>query len=51
MERYNEALTAFDQALELRPDDDAAQANKGVALARMERYDEALAAFDRALKL
>ena len=48
--RITEALTAYDQALELDPENAMAWNHKGHALNRLGRYQEALAAFDRAVK-
>ena len=51
MNRYEEALAAYDAALKLNPDDPSTLGNQGVALALMGRNEEALAAFDRSLEL
>ena len=48
---YEEALAAYDRAIELDPDHAVAHLNRGPALARLERYKEALAACDRAIEL
>ena len=45
------ALAAYDQSLELRPDDYAILNNRGNALSELGRYGEALAAYDRSLEL
>ena len=49
--RYEEAVSAYDQALHLNPDDANVWFKKGNALLRLERYEEALSAFDRASPL
>jgi tetratricopeptide (TPR) repeat protein len=49
--RYDDALIAFEKALEARPDFYAAWANRAYVLDRMGRYREAIAAIDRALRL
>jgi tetratricopeptide (TPR) repeat protein len=51
LQRYEEALAAFNRAIALRPVDPGAWNNKGVALAALQRYEEALAAFNRAIEL
>ena len=42
MEQYEEAITSFDQALEIEPDDHQAWNNRGLALADLGRLDEAI---------
>jgi len=49
--RYDEALNAFDRALELRPDYPPALINRGNALEDLRRPDAALASYDRALSI
>ena len=44
--RYEEALSAYDQALAARPDYTAALNNRGNALQSLKRHEEALASFD-----
>lgn len=51
LQRYDDALIAFEKALEARPDFYAAWANRAYVLDRMGRYREAIAAIDRALRL
>jgi len=51
LEHYEEAIRAFDKAIELNPDVPVAWYNKGVALANLEKHDEALRAFDKAIEL
>ena len=51
LDRYEEALTSFDQALALTPDDPAAWFYRGSTLQFLGRYEEALTSFDRALAL
>lgn len=51
MGRYEEALTDFHRAIELRPDADWAVAERGETHRLMERYEEALSDFDRAIEL
>ena len=42
-ERYQEAITAFDRAIQLQPDNYKALANRSIALYELKRYDEAIA--------
>ena len=49
--RYDEALAAYDRAIELRPDYAEAHSNRGVALGRLDRDEQALADYDRAIEL
>ena len=49
--QYLAALTAFDRALDVRPDYVSALVNKGAALTLLRRYDEALVIFDQALDI
>ncbi|MCU0474813.1 MAG: tetratricopeptide repeat protein [Anaerolineae bacterium] len=47
--RYEEALSAYDQAIDQQPDLSWAWARKGRTLRLLERYTEALACYDKAL--
>ena len=49
--RYQEALTVFEQALQLDPDDTVAYNGKGLAFFELKRYQEALTAFKQAIEL
>lgn len=49
--KYNEALKAYDKAIELKPDYVEAWYNKGVVLDNLGRHDEALKAYDKAIVL
>lgn len=49
--RYEEALAAYNHALDLDPGFTAALHNKGLSLERLRRYDDALAAYERALAI
>ncbi|RCV62743.1 Tetratricopeptide (TPR) repeat [Methanophagales archaeon] len=48
---YGEALKAYNKAIELKHDYDAAWNNRGLALAKLYQYDEALKAYDKAIEL
>jgi len=49
-DRYEEALSAFEQAIRLDPNYALAYYNKGVALENLKRYDEALVAYEQTIR-
>ncbi len=49
--RCEEALEAFNKALEINPQNEVALANKGAVLSDLGRHEEALNAFDKALEM
>jgi tetratricopeptide (TPR) repeat protein len=49
--QYDEAIQAFDHAIQLDPQYAKAWNNKGVALAGQNQYDEAIKAYDEAIRL
>jgi len=49
--RYQEALLAFEQAIQLDPNDAVIYNGKGLALSNLNRYGEALAAYEQAVQL
>ena len=49
--RYQEALLAFEQAIQLDPNDAVIYNGKGLALSSLNRYGEALAAYEQAIQL
>jgi len=49
--RNEEAITSFNKAIEIKPDDHQAWMNWGLALGNLERYEEAIAYFDKALEI
>jgi tetratricopeptide (TPR) repeat protein len=49
--RYEEALAAYEQAIQLDPGDAERYTEKGAALYALRRYGEALAAYERSLEL
>jgi pentatricopeptide repeat protein len=48
--RYEEALQAYEKALELNPDDSYVWCEKGFTLFSLDRYEEALMVFDKILE-
>ena len=48
---YAQALTCFNKAVEIQPQNNAAWVFRGVVLIHLERYEEALASCDRALAI
>ena len=51
LDRYEEALLAFDADMEHAPENSGLWSNKGIALSMLQRYDEAVAAFEQAIRL
>ncbi len=51
LDRHDEALEAFDRALEGAPDEPALHNNRGEALSKLTRFADAVDAFDRGLAL
>ncbi len=51
LKRHDEALTACDKALALKPDLDCAWACRGNVLTELKRHDEAFAAYDKAVEI
>ena len=50
LERYDDSLTAYDQYLGIRPDDETAYLGKAELLLRMDQLDDALAVYQAAYK-
>ncbi|MBE9181538.1 tetratricopeptide repeat protein [Oculatella sp. LEGE 06141] len=48
---HQEALSSYDKAIELKPDDYGVWNNRGNALKELERYDDALVSYDKAIEL
>jgi tetratricopeptide (TPR) repeat protein len=51
LKRYDEAIKAFDEAIELKPDYAKAYNNKGITLKNIGKLDEAINAYDKAIEL
>lgn len=51
LERFEEALVAFDRAIKLKSDFYPAWYGRGNVLSSLERYEEAIAAYDRATQI
>jgi len=49
--KHDEAINAYDKAIELDPKDASAWYNKGHALNRLEKHDGAIKAYDKAIEL
>ncbi|MCC5899846.1 MAG: tetratricopeptide repeat protein [Phormidium sp. BM_Day4_Bin.17] len=49
--RYSDAIVAYQQAVQLKPDYHQAWSNQGSALFHLQRYPEAIAAYNRALSI
>jgi tetratricopeptide (TPR) repeat protein len=49
--RYEEAISSYDKALEIKPDNDEVWNNRGFALGILDRYEEAIASYDKALEI
>jgi tetratricopeptide (TPR) repeat protein len=51
IQKYNEALKAFEKTIKLKPNSTDAWYSKGIALVKLGKYNEALKAFKKAIKL
>jgi tetratricopeptide (TPR) repeat protein len=49
--KYEEAITLYDKALEIDPNDVVALNNKGLALKNLSKYEEAITLYDKALEI
>ncbi|WP_103899353.1 tetratricopeptide repeat protein [Petrotoga halophila] len=49
--RYEEALRAFEKAIEINPQDDKARFGKGVALGELGRHEDALEAYEKVIEI
>jgi tetratricopeptide (TPR) repeat protein len=47
---YEEAINAYDKALEIKPDSSEAWYNRGIALRNLQRYEDAIASYDKAIQ-
>jgi tetratricopeptide (TPR) repeat protein len=50
LKRYEDALQAYDKAINIHTSDSSQWQNKGITLANLTRYEEAIAAYDNAIK-
>lgn len=50
-EKYEEAITSYDEAINLNPNYISAWNNKGIALFRLGRYEDAIGCYDKALEI
>ncbi|MER3435672.1 MAG: hypothetical protein C4288_20350, partial [Leptolyngbya sp. ERB_1_1] len=51
LERYEEAITSYDKAVEIKPDKHEAWNNRGVALSALGRKEEAITSYDKAVEI
>jgi tetratricopeptide (TPR) repeat protein len=51
LDKYDDAIKAYDEAIKLDPEDAEAWYDKGAALYMQGKYDEATMAYDTAFKL
>ncbi|MDX2097923.1 MAG: tetratricopeptide repeat protein [Leptolyngbyaceae cyanobacterium bins.59] len=51
IERYSEALSAYDKVIKMRPDEYVAWFKRGIVLETLQLYEEALMAYDRVIEL
>ena len=49
--RYDEAMTSYDKAIQIEPDNAKAWFSKGAALMNLQRYEEAFTSYDRATQI
>ena len=49
--KYDEAIKAFDKAIEINPQYSLAWYNKGRALYKLNKFDEAIKAYDKAIEI
>src|SRR5208337_742950 len=50
-EKYNEAIKAFDKAIEINPKNSDAWYKKGNILSKLGKYDEAIKAYEKAIEI
>ena len=49
--RLEEAIKSYDKAIEIKPDNDNAWFNRGIALRQLGRLEEAIKSYDKAIKI
>ncbi len=48
---YDDALAAYDKALEIDPNHVSAWNNKGIVLSRLKRFEESITCYDKAIEI
>ena len=51
LEKYEEAIASYDKALSIKPDNDQAWNNRGIALGQLGRNEETIASYDKAIEI
>jgi tetratricopeptide (TPR) repeat protein len=51
IENWEAAITSLSKVIQIKPDDDLAWYNRGIALSNLDRYEEAIINYDEALQL
>ena len=51
LNKYEDAMEAFDKAIEINPQDSDAWYNKRLALTKLNKYDEAMKTYDKAIEI
>ena len=49
--KYNEAITAYDKAIEINPQNSLAWNGKGIVLDELGKFDEAIKAYNKAIEI
>ena len=51
LNKYDEAIKAYDKAIEINPQNSMAWYNKGNVFTNLNKYDEAIKAYDKAIEI
>ena len=51
LQKYEEAISYYDQAIAIKPDDHEVWYNRGVALQKLQEYRQAIASYDKAIAI
>jgi serine/threonine protein kinase len=51
LQKYEEAISYYDQAIAIKPDDHEVWYNRGVALQKLQEYRQAIASYDQAIAI